>query len=213
MKNNYLVQAWLVLALAVCFGAALAGMQVKLQPLIEENKRNETYDQIPQLVPGADKGATEEYVSVDGKIAYKASAGGKHVGWVIKAAGQGFADKIELLIGLDPTAEKILGMYVLAQKETPALGNNIVKLDWRSQFSGLKGIDQVKVVKVAPGRIPPEKQKALHAANEVGAITGATISSQSVADIINKAVAEFAGKMGTLTKQVQKQEKGTSKDG
>ena len=46
MKNNYLVQAWLVLALAVGFGAALASVQVALQPRIDENKRNETYEYI-----------------------------------------------------------------------------------------------------------------------------------------------------------------------
>jgi len=188
MKKNYLIQAWLVLALAVGFGGGLAGVQVALQPRIDENKRNETYDQVPNLVPGADKAATEPLVSADGKIAYKAIAGGKHLGWVIKAAGQGFADRIELLIGLDSGAETILGLYVLDQKETPALGNRIVEKKWREQFAGLVAAGAVKVVKGSANR----------GRNEVAAVTGATVSSQSACDIVNKAVTEFREKMGQL---------------
>ena len=206
-KKNYLVQAWLVLALAVGFGAALAGVQVALKPLIDENKRNETYSQIPKLVPGADKAATVELVSADGKIAYKAIVGSEHKGWVIKAVGQGFADKIELLIGLDARAERILGLYVLDQKETPALGNKIVELKWRGQFAGLAASNEVTVVK---------GKAASGDRNEVAAVTGATVSSESVCGIVNKAVAEFRKKMGSLKEKQDKDkktEKGTPGDG
>ena len=52
LKQNPIVQAWLVLLLAVCFGASLAGVHLKLAPVIETNKRNETLQQVPQLVLG-----------------------------------------------------------------------------------------------------------------------------------------------------------------
>jgi len=51
--RKYIRQAWLVLALALAFGGVLAGVQVTLGPKIEVNKQNETYRQIPALVPGA----------------------------------------------------------------------------------------------------------------------------------------------------------------
>ena len=197
MKDNYLVQAWLVLTLAVGFGAALAGVQVALQPRIEANKLAETHNQIPKLVPGADKAATIELQTPDERIAYKAfDATGAHVGWVIRASGQGFADKIELLIGLDAGCERILGLYVLDQKETPALGNRIVEGPWRAQFAGLSAADGVSVVK------PPTEP----AGNEVQAVTGATVSSRSVADIVNQATRAFRRDMGEL-KQAEPKEK------
>jgi electron transport complex protein RnfG len=37
-RNNNLAQAWLVLVIATVFGTALAGIQIKLNPVIEANK-------------------------------------------------------------------------------------------------------------------------------------------------------------------------------
>lgn len=198
MKNNYLVQAWLVLMLAVCFGAALAGIEIALKPTIDQNKLNETRSQIPKLVKLTENGEeiypdndkTEEFVSPDGKLAYKAfTADGRHIGWVIKAAGAGFADKIELLIGLDAKAEKITGLYVLDQKETPALGSKITEPKFQKEFEGKSTLQPIGVSKTTP------------AENEIKAISGATVSSESVSGIVNKAVAEFRANIDKLKKK------------
>ncbi|MFP4446494.1 MAG: hypothetical protein ACLFPD_09660, partial [Desulfosudaceae bacterium] len=50
--NNFFKQAWLVLVLAMFYGAALAGVHIKFSPVIEENKINETRQQIPELIFG-----------------------------------------------------------------------------------------------------------------------------------------------------------------
>ncbi len=203
MKDNYIVQAWLILALAICFGAALSGIELALADRIEQNKIDETYSQIPNLVrcewwmPGdaqwaADKDKTEEWVTPQGHLAYRAyDADGDHRGWVIKAAGQGFADKIEVLIGLDESGEMILGLYVLNQKETPALGNKIVEENWRKKFVARETRRPIVVSKASV-----EADKI--AANSVQAVTGATVSSNSVVAIVNAAVADFRARMGDL---------------
>ncbi len=197
MATVYIKQAWLVLILAIVFAAALACIQAGLSPRIEANKRNETYDQIPVLVPGADQAATEEWATDDGKIAYKAvSADGEAVGWVIKGAGQGFADKIELLIGLDAEATRITGLFVLEQKETPALGSKIAdKSDpwFRDQFEGKSAAEDIAVTKASP----------VEGTNQVAAISGATISSEAVSDIVNDAVKEFRDRINDLTPMSQ----------
>ena len=184
MKNNPLIQAWLVLVLALGFGAALAGVQVWLGPRIEENKRNETYDQIPKLVPGADKAGTREVTVTVGsqeRVVYQAvAADGAHVGWVVRASGMGFADRIELLIGLDARAETLTGLYVLENKETPALGNKIKEAGFRGRFAGKATGRPLAVTK---GKDP--------AAHEIQAITSATVSSEAVTQIVNAAVAEY----------------------
>jgi electron transport complex protein RnfG len=111
---------------------------------------------------------------------YEAKTGGQLDGWVAKTAGQGYADKIEMLIGFDPMMDKITGIFVLDQKETPGLGNKIVTDEWRSQFVG-KSTDQLLMAVKGNAK----------AGNEIDAITGATISSKSVTDIINTAVKDL----------------------
>ncbi len=178
MKNNYLVQAWLVLTLALTFGAALAAVEATLAEKIQTNKLDETKSQIPSLVPGATGGQVE---SIEGLDVYRAvDAAGKQVGWVLPAGGQGFADRIEVLIGLDNQARTITGMYVLSQKETPGLGNKIVEPTWREQFAGKTTAVPLSVTK---------NQNASE--SEIQAVTGATISSQSVTQIVNETVAKI----------------------
>jgi len=200
LKNNNIIQAWLVLFLALCFGSALAGVQMTLGPKIETNKINETREKVPELVLGkeaamklAEAGEALEavpeniLVEKNGKQSaysvFEARKGNDRLGWVVKTNGQGYADKIELLLGLDPKAEKITGVFVLEQKETPGLGNKIVTDEWRGQFTR-KGTNQPIVV-VKGGKAGAE--------NEINAVTGATISSRSVTDIINTAVADLKG--------------------
>jgi len=193
-NSGYLRQAWLVILLALLYGGALAGVQTTLGPIIEENKRNETYEKIPELVLGPEKATSvkveiEEVEVVDAnekpQTVYRAKASdGATLGWVLPASGQGFADRIDLLVGLDAELATITGMFVLDQKETPNLGNYITDAEkFRNQFIGLGSEKSIRVVKT----------DAVPARNEIRALTGATISSESVADIVNKAVANLKG--------------------
>jgi Na+-translocating ferredoxin:NAD+ oxidoreductase subunit G len=108
---------------------------------------------------------------------FEAKYQGNRKGWVVKAGGQGYADKIELLVGLDPNFTTITGLFVLEQKETPGLGNKMIFPEWRGQFTGKPTDPALKVVKTGA------KEKT-----EIDAITGATISSRSVTAIVNGAV-------------------------
>ncbi len=181
-KAGYLGQAWLVLILATCSGAALAGVYVGLNDKILYNRQMETLSAIPKLIPAAGAEESKE-VRISGKKVYKAlTEGGRHVGWVVPGSGQGFADEIQLLIGLDANARTIKGIYVLAQKETPGLGSNIDQgvSDWPQQFENIPAGKDLTVTKSKPT-----------APNEIEAVTGATISSRSVCEIVNKTVDRF----------------------
>jgi len=197
VKSNFFSQAWLVLLLAVCFGALLAAVQITLGPTIEANKVNETLLKVPEMVFGAARAqelaAGQQSVDVKplavevdkaGKTVrynvYEAKTGGHLDGWVAKTAGQGYADKIEMLIGLSPQVDKITGIFILDQKETPGLGNKIVTDEWRRQFVGKSTAKPLTAVK-----------GSAQAGNEIDAITGATISSTSVTNIINTAVKDL----------------------
>jgi len=177
VKVDYIKQAWLVITLSLLFGAALAGVQVWLTERIETNKLNETLSQIPKLVPGSAKGSRE---TIHGHVVYRAMSDSTQVGWVIPASGQGFAAPIEVLIGVNREVSSITGLYVLDQRETPGLGNKITEADWLSQFEGKETREQLEASK-----------SSSVSGNEIRAVTGATISSESICNIVNQTLEEF----------------------
>ncbi|MFH2063960.1 MAG: FMN-binding protein [Pseudomonadota bacterium] len=204
-QNSYLLQAWLVIGLALFFGIALTGIQTALSPRIETNKKKETMEKVPEIILGAghaqNKATTapplkieQRSITVDKNNRKKVYTvfetrypDGKPAGWVAKASGQGYADKIELLFGVDPGATKLTGLFILEQKETPGLGNKIIDKQWRDQFILKPTGRMLKVVK--GGAKGPY---------EIDAITGATISSKSVTTIINKTLADIQKQLASL---------------
>ncbi|HUS46610.1 MAG TPA: FMN-binding protein [Phycisphaerae bacterium] len=198
MKKTFLGQAWLILLLAVCFGGLLAGVQVAWGPKIEANKEDDARSQIPDIVPGARAELTPPAADVEARDpqggrqayrVYRAMGPGEpdavQLGWVVKAKGAGYADTIEVLIGLDLRAERITGLAVLAQNETPGLGSKIAKPKWRGQFAGKSTQRPLEAVK--KGQVAAD--------HHIQAVSGATISSESVCKIVNRALADLAGRL------------------
>lgn len=181
---RYLKDAWLVIALCLVFGAALAGVQGALQPRVEANKLADTLGQIPALVPGAASGVPE---TVGGLRTFRAlDAEQREVGRVLAVSGQGFADRIELLVALNRAGDTITGLYIVDQKETPGLGDFITKDKWRAQFAGKPATKPLSVTKTGAHR--PE---------QVDGVTGATISSEAVVTIVNAAIASWRKETAT----------------
>lgn len=192
-KGNIILTAWLVLLLGVTFGSGLAGVELWLRPKIEQNKLNETLSQIPNLVKGAVKGAPDEK-AIPGRRVFRAlDASGNLRGWVVLGKGQGFGDAIEVLIGLDRSAKKLTGLFILAQNETPGLGNYI---------SGDKFTKQFRKLSVGAGgnKLVASQKPPQYAKGQIKAVTGATISSRAVCNIINKTVSEVQSKLATAAK-------------
>jgi electron transport complex protein RnfG len=200
-RNSNLAQAWLVLVLALIFGAILAAIQVKLSPIIAANKMNETLEKIPELVwgdaaarhmaaksgdtqitPGTievQKNGTASFYSL-----FQVTSKGEPAGWVVKTTGQGYADRIELLMGFNPEVTAITGLFILEQKETPGLGAKIVLPHWQKQFIGKETDPPLTVVK-----------NGVSTSQGIDAITGATISSRSVVGMVNRTMDDLAGKL------------------
>ncbi|MCG8550148.1 MAG: FMN-binding protein [Desulfobacterales bacterium] len=226
LKKSNLAQAWLVLLLATLFGTALAGIQAKLGPVIEANKVKETMAKIPVLVLGedlaAELAADNQALTVKSRMIEVKKNGttkfytvydawlpdGKMVGHVVKADGQGYADKIELLVGLDAQGDTITGLFVLDQKETPGLGAKILEDNWRGQFKDKATQKTLSVVKGGGAKD-----------DQIDSISGATISSRSVAGIVNTAVANVVPRLqindgpdDNKTPKVQSEEPGKDKE-
>lgn len=114
----------------------------------------------------------------------------KIVGYAIEASGQGYADIIRVLYGYNPEEEILIGFQVLESKETPGLGDKIEKdVPFLNNFKALdvslskSGELKNKVITVKQS----EKQNPW----EIDGITGATISSRAIGNIIGTSTAEL----------------------
>ena len=184
-KVKYFVQqSWLLIVASFLFGLLIAVTDAGLSPRIEQNKINKRNRLVGTLLPDAKSfialDAPMEIESARGKKekveVYKAmSEAGECVGWSFNAAGSGFADKIELVVAVDANFEKIAGFDVLASSETPGFGDQIKYDYYRSQFKGAPA-EQLKLVSIGE----PKKIDS-----QIVGITGATVSSTAVVDILN----------------------------
>lgn len=105
-------------------------------------------------------------------------AAGNPVGFAVTGAEPGFQDLIHVIFGYDPVNRNVLGMKVLDNKETPGLGDAIVKDE--AFVAGFVGaIAPLIGVKPGAGRGEPQ---------EVDMITGATISARTVISVINNRI-------------------------
>ena len=106
------------------------------------------------------------------------------IGVAIEAQGQGYADVVRILYGYNPECECVIGMKLLESKETPGLGDKIGKEP--AFLSNFEALD----VKLRPDQTGLENEVVLvkngtkTEAWQIEAITGATISSQAVTNII-----------------------------
>ncbi|HEU4563757.1 MAG TPA: FMN-binding protein [Gemmatimonadaceae bacterium] len=128
---------------------------------------------VRQLPPGTSaKGLDRVYLGYD--------AAGRRVGFAMSATENGFQDPVTVMFGYDAAAHRVIAMKVLANKETPGLGN---KIETDSAF--VNGF--VSVLAPLNGVKAGEKSGP----SDVAMITGATISSRAVIRIINDAIARW----------------------
>lgn len=189
----------LVATLAVA--GALAGLLIVMvnqhtKPIIDKYKAEQLQKAVYEVLPGTDRYDT--YYLVDSSLSLDLPEGAKeseykrvYVGYdankklngVAMSRGEsGFQDVIMIIFGVDPNTGKLKGMKVLDSKETPGLGDKIFKdMAFVNQF--FAGPDTPLIpVKPGTGKGVP---------GEIDTITGATISSKKLVEIINHALEEW----------------------
>jgi electron transport complex protein RnfG len=120
---------------------------------------------------------------------YRAMKGGKVTGLAYEIRGSGYAGEIKLMMGID-AAGNILGVRVLAHKETPGLGDKIEvkKTDWILRFTGL-----------SLGNPPIEKWKVKKDGGQFDQFAGATITPRGVVKAIREGLEFFAANQAKMT--------------
>jgi len=190
LKIKYFFQqSWLLIVASFCFGLLIAVTNAAWSPRIEQNKTLKINNLMTRLLlPKAASFTLTAELEVElakGKYVktniYKAMSDGKCAGWAFNAEGAGFADKIELVVAVDKDFQKITGFDCLASNETPGFGDRIKLPPYRDQFAGAPA-GKLKLVKVGnPQDID----------SEIVAISGATVSSQAVVNIINNSLIQI----------------------
>jgi electron transport complex protein RnfG len=120
---------------------------------------------------------------------YRAQKDGRITGLAYEIRGTGYAGEIRLMLGVAPEG-RILGVRVLAHKETPGLGDKIEvkKGDWILRFSGLS-LEQ-----------PPDGQwKVRKDGGQFDQFAGATITPRGVVAAVHRGLQFFQSHKAQLT--------------
>ena len=178
-KENKMSRLIITLTIiGVISALALSFVYQWTQPYIEENRRRAREEAVFSVLPGIDDYRTLEkeeltfYEGLDKK--------GEPVGVAVLRSGPGFeGEPVEIMVGTDPKTGRIYSIRILEHSETPGLGARITEEEFLQHFREMP-FGNYSVV-----HRPPETK------TEVQSITGATISSEVVTEIVTKAVADI----------------------
>jgi electron transport complex protein RnfG len=187
----------------LAFAGAMAGLAIVLvfawaNPQIEAHRALVLAQAITEVL-----GGPERYETVyleDGRLTPQPAdttgldrvyvgydASDQPIGVAMQAGEAGFQDIISLIFGYDPGTGDLMGMKVLESKETPGLGDKIEK---DSAF-----VRQFREVGTPLEGVKADRASGDHV--EVVMITGATISSRAIINIINHRLEALGGPVST----------------
>ena len=180
--------------------ATLSGLLVVLTyrttlPIIEENKRLAIERALFKVIPGAV--ARQDFVisadgihsaepGIEGTTLYAGyDREGQLKGVALEAAAAGYQDVIRVLYGYDPYCQCIRGIEVLKMAETPGIGDKIAKdAEFQQNFVALEARPHVSGTGLEHA-IVPVKHGTKTDPWQIDAISGATISSNAIARMLN----------------------------
>lgn len=146
-------------------------------PIIAENSAKKQEEAMQRVLKDAEfskENLADKAEDGDVSEIYEAQKDGAAAGYVVMVNPNGYNGAISMVVGID-TEGKVSGVDIISQSETPGLGANCVKEEFKDQFIGKSG--EISVVKNDAGD------------DEIDAITSATITSKAVTSGVNKALA------------------------
>lgn len=166
--------------LVICFVAAilLALTNNVTKSKIAQNAID-TENASRQLVLSAATDFSDAETYQDTAITYckGTDASGNLVGYIFTSAAKGYGGDVKIMVGFDTNGE-IIGFEILdCSNETPGLGQNSKKPEFKERFIGKSGELTVN--------------KNSNEGQNVQAITAATITSTAVVNAVNSAVNAF----------------------
>ncbi len=194
----YILRLTVILMVVAGIAAgALALVNMKTRPIIEEYKRMEQAKARAEVMKEGrkfvlkDSSSTLPYYEV-----YSDDEGIELIGYVFNAAGKGYSSTILSVTGVD-TAFNLLGIKITYQQETPGLGAKCQEIlygesdswfqrQFFKEFYTKKGKSPLSALTVACDKD----------GGKIHSITGATITGRAISNSIKQASLEIKEKTG-----------------
>lgn len=188
---------------AIC-GLIIVGAYQSTYDAVAANRRIATERAVFRVIPAAKSIA--EYVALPGGgIEAKAGAGetanvpgavkffaaynesGQLAGIAAEGGAKGYADTVRIMFGYSPSCQCVIGIGVVAMRETPGIGDKIITdREFLANFNAL----DVKLnadLSALANEVKAVKHGAKANPWQIDAIAGATITSRAVGKAINDA--------------------------
>ena len=178
MDKNMIKMVVCLVSIAIVTAALLAFVNGLTAPIIAQNNEQQLKNSLNEVLPAENFEKTTETETI---TIYSAKNGGDVVGYCVVNTEKGYGGDLRVMTGVDLNGS-VTKVKILEHSETPGLGANAEKGEFISQYSGKKA--GVTVVKNSPS------------ANQIKAISGATITSSAVTRAVDAAIklAEEAAK-------------------
>jgi Na+-transporting NADH:ubiquinone oxidoreductase subunit C len=121
------------------------------------------------------------------------SEAGDTLGYAYKIYGKGLWSTIGAFAAFSPDRTRLLSLEIVDEVETPGLGARIEEPWFKQQFAGKTILRDGKPVSFS---LIPEGEKVLPNDDHISMITGATITSRAVTDMITAAAAGLKSGQG-----------------
>ncbi len=219
MTTREIIQSTILIAIIAFIAAfALSHINNVTRPAIQEQQKEKRENALSVVFPGYQI-QDKQSVSLDAEDFVYWTAKKKENGTILNAfafitSQPGYSGDIRVMVGVNEK-DKILGLSILSQTETPGLGARCTEIastetffgylfgdlfgskkikteeksshPWfQKQFTGLSVDQQVEIVK--KGDWQPSMREQLLEINAITAITGATITTKTVRDAIMKGI-------------------------
>ena len=176
VKDVFLPTAVLFL-ICVIVAAALSGTNLLTKDKIAEQAAQKAEESRKLALSDADtfepanESAENEY--------YVGKSGSEIVGYVFETSAKGYGGDVDVMTGISLDG-KITGVILLDHEETPGLGANAEKEEFRAQFLQDVPDTLLKLVKYQEPK-----------PGEVEAMTGASMTSRAVMNAVNEAIGQY----------------------
>lgn len=175
-NKQILIPAVSLFLICLVVTALLAGTNLLTKEAIAQQSLQKAESSRKVVLPQAKSFEEQE----SGELCYYVGkdASGYAVGYVFTTESKGYGGTIQVMTGIG-SDDTVQGVVLLSQNETPGLGANATRDNFRIQFQQAVPKNGFEVIKATPSE------------GQIEAMTGATISSKAVTDAVNLAVEAY----------------------
>jgi len=188
----------LKLIFVLTVAAAVAGVLLALTDKVTRDpiaraERQELLDSLGKVLPPHDNAPDAQPVEIEegGRTCtvYVARQGGQYAGAAFKTSSdQGYSGTIDVLVGVTAD-DRVSGIAILKQSETPGLGAKVASPAFTDQFQG-------RPISGTTWKVKPD-------GGDIDAISGATISPRAVTTAVDAGLQMYVRNKDTIARRAR----------